>query len=165
MTILNSISLKNFPSKVSNTTKALLVLFNGLSLSVGTIFIGCAPMTIGRFYAEPCHGHLDHLQRICGYLQKYPDAAICFCTEILDYSELEHITFDWAYSVYGESKEDLPHDMPTPARGKPVYTTTFADAPNIERLVHSRKIRARRSLLGPESHSSANSKGDIGRPP
>ena len=61
--------------------------------------------------------HLDRLQRICGYLRKYPDAAIRFRTEIPDYSHLDHVTFDWAYSVYGDSAEELPSDMPIP-RGR-----------------------------------------------
>ena len=40
---------------------------------------------------------------------------------------MEHATFDWTYSVYGGSKEELPNDMPTP-RGRPVRATTFEDA-------------------------------------
>jgi hypothetical protein len=40
---------------------------------------------------------------------------------------LDHVTFDWAYSVYGDSGEELPPDMPTP-RGNPVCTTTFEEA-------------------------------------
>ncbi len=65
-----------------------------------------------RFRAAPWQGHLDYLQHICGYLQNYPDATIHFHTKIPNYSELEHVTFEWAYSVYGESKEELPHDIP-----------------------------------------------------
>jgi hypothetical protein len=53
--------------------------------------------------------------------------AICFRTEIPDYSDLEHVTFAWCYSVYAGSKGELRHDMPSP-RGKPICTTAFEDA-------------------------------------
>jgi hypothetical protein len=59
------------------------------------------------------------LKRICGYLKKYPEGAIRFWTEIPDYSHLEHTTYDWTYSVYGESKEEVPSDMPVPRGNKP----------------------------------------------
>ena len=77
------------------------------------------------------------LQRICGYLKKYPDGAIRFRTEIPDYSHLEHLSYDWSYSVYGNSKEELPSDMPIP-RGKPIRTTTFEDANLMQDLVTGR---------------------------
>jgi hypothetical protein len=40
---------------------------------------------------------------------------------------LEHVKYNWAYSVYGDSDEELPPDMPAP-RGNLVRTTTFEDA-------------------------------------
>jgi hypothetical protein len=60
---------------------------------------------------------------MCGYLRKYP-----FPTKIPNHSELDHVTYDWAYtSIYGGSKEALPYDdMPTPW-GKPIHTSTFND--------------------------------------
>jgi hypothetical protein len=96
-------------------------------ISLGRYNIHCATMSMGRFHAAPRAGHLQHLQHICGYLKKCPDGAIRFRTDIPDYSHLEHVTYNWAYSVYGTSKEELPTDMPTP-RGKLVRTTTFEDA-------------------------------------
>jgi hypothetical protein len=64
---------------------------------------------------------------IAGFLRKYPDGAIRFQTNIPDYSALDHVEYDWEYSVYGDSQEELPSNMPTPC-GKPVQTTTFKDA-------------------------------------
>jgi hypothetical protein len=84
-------------------------------------------MTMGRFRAAPRIGHLARLERIAGFLRKYPDGAIRFRTDIPDYSDLDHIEYDWEYSVYGDSQEELPSNMPTP-RGKAVRTTTFEDA-------------------------------------
>jgi hypothetical protein len=56
-------------------------------------------MTMARFHAAPLKGPLDQLQHICGYLQKYPDAAIRFSTKSPNQSVLEHATFDWGYNV------------------------------------------------------------------
>jgi hypothetical protein len=84
-------------------------------------------MTMGKFRFAPRQGHLDRLQHVCSYLLKYPDAAIQFRTGIPDYPHLDHVTFDWTYSVHGDLEEELPPDMPTP-RGNPVHTTTFEDA-------------------------------------
>ena len=108
-------------------------------ISLGRYDIFCATMTMGRFRAAPKAGHLQRLQRICGYLKKYPDGAIRFRTEIPDHSHLDHVTYDWAYSVYGDSKEELPFGVPTP-RGKPVRTTTFEDANLLHDLTTGRSV-------------------------
>jgi hypothetical protein len=97
------------------------------AVSLGRYDIHCATITMGKFRFVPQQGHLDRPQRVSGYLRKYPDAAIRLRTEIPDYSHLDHATFDWAYSVYGDSDEELPSDMPIP-RGHLVCTTPFGDA-------------------------------------
>ena len=43
-----------------------------------------------------------------------------------DYSDLKSIPQDW-YNIYGDVKEILPHDAPTPL-GKPVQLTHYVDA-------------------------------------
>ena len=40
---------------------------------------------------------------------------------------------DWMYTVYGNPKEDLPHNAPQP-KGKPVRLTNYVDA----NLMHDR---------------------------
>ena len=109
------------------------------AISLGRYDIFCATMSMGRFRSAPKIGHLKRLIRICGYLKKYPDGAIRFRTEIPDYSHMDHTTYDWSYSVYGDSKEELPFDMPTP-RGKPVRTSTFEDANLMQDLTTGRSV-------------------------
>jgi hypothetical protein len=109
------------------------------AISLGRYDIFCATMSMGRFRCAPKVGHLQRLIRICGYLKKYPDGAIRFQTEIPDYSHLNHVTYDWTYSVYGESKEEVPSDMPTP-RGKVVRTSTFEDANLMQDLTTGRSV-------------------------
>jgi hypothetical protein len=60
---------------------------------LGRYDIHCATMTIGKFRFAPWQGHLDLLQHVCGYLRKYPDAAICFWTGIPDYICQKQSTF------------------------------------------------------------------------
>jgi hypothetical protein len=97
------------------------------AIALGRYDIQCCVMTLSRFRTAPRIGHLQRLERIAGFLRKYPDGAIRFRTDIPDYSDLDHIEYDWEYSVYGDSQEELPTNMPPP-RGKPVQTTTFEDA-------------------------------------
>jgi hypothetical protein len=109
------------------------------TIALGRYDIHCATMTMGRFRAAPRAGHLKRLERIVGFLKKYPDGAIRFRTGIPDYSHLDHISYDWTYSVYGQSKEELPNHMPTP-RGKPVRTSTFEDANLMHDLTTGRSV-------------------------
>jgi hypothetical protein len=107
------------------------------AISLGRYDIYCATMSMGRFRAAPKVGHLNRLNRICGHLKKHPEGAIRFRTKIPDCSHLDHLTCDWACSVHGDSKEEVPHDMPTP-RGKPIRTTTFEDANLMQDLTTGR---------------------------
>jgi hypothetical protein len=54
-------------------------------------------------------------------------AAIRVRPEEPDYSDLPYHEYDWAKSVYGEVREDIPADAPKPL-GKFVTTTHFVDA-------------------------------------
>jgi hypothetical protein len=68
------------------------------AIALGRWDIFCATMTMGRFHVAPHIGHLQRLQRICGFLRKYPEGAIRFRTNIPDYSHLDHVTYDWTHS-------------------------------------------------------------------
>ena len=87
-------------------------------------------MSLGRFRHQPRVGHLTRLQRIIGYLRKFPDAAIRFRTGIPDHESQfgnEPTTYDWMESIYGNPSEDIPENAPPPL-GNPVRTSTFVDA-------------------------------------
>jgi KUP system potassium uptake protein len=97
------------------------------SISLCRFDVATAVMTLGRFRVAPRIGHMERVKRVCGYLRKYPDAAIRFRTGIPNYDGIEIPKHDWMYSVYGEASEELPPGMPTP-KGKPVRTSSFVDA-------------------------------------
>ena len=66
-------------------------------------------------------------------------AVICIRTEEMNFSNLPCKEFDWKYSVYGDPKEEIPSDMPTP-RGKRIVTTSFVDANLYHDLVSGKSV-------------------------
>lgn len=96
------------------------------AVTSGRMGIHTVVMTMGRFCAEPCEGHLKQLEPIFGFLKYYKSCSIKFCTDIPDYSKFKEVDHEWKY-VYGEAKEELPSKMLEP-KGKAVRITAFCDA-------------------------------------
>jgi hypothetical protein len=97
------------------------------AVSIGRIDITTAVMTMSSFRAAPRQGHLDRIKRIYGYLAKFDSAALRIRINEPDYSQLQDNIYDWAYSVYGDGEELLPHNMPEPL-GNYVTLTHYVDA-------------------------------------
>jgi hypothetical protein len=98
-----------------------------LVITIGRFDVMTSVMTLSGFRAAPRQRHMDRVKRIYGYLSKMRHAAIRIRTEEPDYSYLPYFEYDWAKSVYGELKEEIPADAP-PAIGKSVTLTHFVDA-------------------------------------
>ena len=84
--------------------------------------------------------NIDRLKRVCGYIYKFPQGAICFCTGIPDHekiSGMSPIQYDWMETVYGDPQEEVPHDCLQP-KAKVVHTSTYADANLLHDLVMGR---------------------------
>ena len=97
------------------------------AISLGRFDIASAVMSLSSFRVAPRQGHLDRLKRVTGFLVKMNQAAIRVRTEVPDYSQLTHRTYDWTRTVYGDVTEEFPPDAPKP-KGKPVVLTTYVDA-------------------------------------
>ena len=97
------------------------------AVTIGRFDIMTAVVTLSSFRAAPRKGHLERAKRVFGYLARMKEAAIRVRTEEPDYSDLPYREYDWAKSVYGDVKEDIPADAPKPL-GKFVTTTHFVDA-------------------------------------
>ena len=82
---------------------------------------------------------MDRVKRIIGYLSKMRHAVIRIRTEEMNFSDMPCKEFDWKYSVYGNPKEEIPSDMPTP-RGKRIVTTSFVDANLYHDLVSGKSV-------------------------
>jgi len=110
-------------------------------VSIGRLDIVTAVMTMSGFRVAPRKGHLERLKRIYGYLSKMRHASLRIRTGEPDYSDVVDPEYDWSKSVYGEVKELLPNDAPTPL-GKFVTLTHYVDA----NLMHD--IATGRSVTG-----------------
>ena len=96
-------------------------------------------MTLSRFRAAPRQGHLTRVQRVIGYLSKVRHGVIRIRTEEPDYSDFPDKVYQWDYSCYAGSEEQIPKDIPEP-RGKRVVHTSFIDANLLHDLVNGKSV-------------------------
>jgi hypothetical protein len=109
-------------------------------VTLGRFDIQLAVTAMSSYRAIPRQGHLDRLKRIYGYIKRNPDGAIRFRVKIPDHeSQGEPMHFDWSSTVYGNSKEELPPDMPIP-KGKCMRMTTYQDANLYHDMVTGRAV-------------------------
>ncbi len=97
------------------------------TVTLGRFDIATAVMTMSSFRIAPRQGHLNRVKRICGYLAKMKHGFIRVRTNEPDYSSLPEPNYDWSRTVYGDVKEELPHNAPRPL-GKRVIHTAYKDA-------------------------------------
>jgi hypothetical protein len=97
------------------------------AITLGRFDVATAVMTMSGFRVAPRQGHLERVQRICGYLSKMRQGFLRIRTEEPDYSDLPNQSYDWERSVYGEVHEQIQRDAPKPL-GKRVILTTYVDA-------------------------------------
>jgi hypothetical protein len=97
-------------------------------VTLGRFDIHVSVTSMGSYRIAPRIGHLERLKRIYGYIKRNPDGAIRFRVRIPDHeSQGTPVKFDWSSTVYGNTQEEIPPDMPVP-KGKAVRTTTYLDA-------------------------------------
>jgi hypothetical protein len=111
------------------------------TISLGRFDVATAVMTMSGFRTAPRAGHLERLKRICGYLCKMKHGYIRIRTDPPDYSDLHEAHYDWARTVYGEVKEERPHNAPRPL-GKPVVLTSYVDANLYHDMITGRSVSA-----------------------
>lgn len=111
------------------------------AVSLGRIDVTTAVMTLSSFRAIPRRGHLDRAKRVVAYLYRFKHAKLRFRTHEPDMSGVPVPEYDWAESIYGKVKEDVPTDVPPPL-GKAVVTVSYIDA----NLMHC--LRTGRSVTG-----------------
>ena len=109
-------------------------------VTLGRFDIHLAVATMSSYRVAPRIGHLERLKRVYGYLKRNPSGAIRFRTRIPNHeSVVTPVEYDWSSSIYGNVKEELPPDMPTP-RGKAMRTSTYQDANLYHDLVTGRAM-------------------------
>ena len=109
------------------------------TISLGRLDITTAVMSLSSFRASPRKGHMERVKRIYGYLSKMRHATIRIRTGDPDFSDIKEHDYDWEYSVYGNVKEVIPDDIPTPL-GKQVTLVTYVDANLYHDLITGRSV-------------------------
>ena len=109
------------------------------AISIGRLDIATAVMTLSKFRVAPRQGHLDRVKRIFSYLARFKEGTIKFSTDAPDLSSLETYDYDWAKTVYGNVKEDVPEDAPEPL-GKCIHLTSYVDANLMHDLITGRSV-------------------------
>lgn len=134
--------LDNTPELDEDGIKQYQSLIGALQwlVTLGRFEILVSVTTMSGYRIAPREGHLERLKRVFGYIKKNPDGAIRFRTNIPNHeSQGTPTKFDWCSTVYGNTEEELPPDMPTP-KGKAVRTTTYEDANLYHDLVTGRSV-------------------------
>jgi hypothetical protein len=62
-------------------------------------------------------------------------------TGVPEYSDINATTYDWSRTVYGEVKEELPNDAPSP-KGEPITLTSYVDANLHHDMITGRSVTA-----------------------
>ena len=88
---------------------------------------------LSSFQAMPRVGHLEACYSIFAYLCKHPTMSIMFHHSHIRMHEDQFRSQDWR-DFYGDTKEELPPDMPEPLR-EPVKMTAFIDSDHAGNLV------------------------------
>jgi len=70
------------------------------AIQIGWFDIATAVMTLSRFRACSCQGHLDRVKRVIGYLSKFKHSVIRIRTDKPDYSNIPKKEFDWFYTLH-----------------------------------------------------------------
>ena len=109
------------------------------AISLGRFDIFAAVTILLPFRVAPRVGHLERVKRVYGYLRKFKHAAIRLRTGIPDFSGITKVKYDWAYTTYGNVKEEIPNDAPVPL-GNPVITSTYVDANLYHDLISGRAL-------------------------
>jgi hypothetical protein len=114
----------------------------GWLITLGRFDIQYAISTLSQYSMSPRLGHMEQLQRVFGYLHKYPNGKIAI--DIADppiRKEIVYTTGQQWTEFYPDASEDIPEDMLVP-EGMEAKLTVYVDAD------HARNKVTRRSVTG-----------------
>ncbi len=111
-------------------------------ITLGCFDVSYATQALSRYSMAPRQGHFQAMQRVLGYLKKFPKGRIIIDSQFRDWKPypVDTPTANWG-EFYPDATEDLPPNQP-PAKGSPVRITVFVDAD------HAHDQLTRRSVTG-----------------
>jgi hypothetical protein len=111
-------------------------------ITLGRFDIQFAISTMSQYSMAPRRGHMEELQRVFGYLQKYTGGSIPIDIEDPPIrKETVYTTGQQWIEFYPDASEDIPNDMLEP-KGMEARLTVYVDAD------HARNKVSRRSVTG-----------------
>jgi len=116
------------------------------AIQIGRFDIATIVMTLSRFRACPCQGHLDRVKHVIGYLSKFKHGVIHICTDKPHYSNIPKKEYDWFYTCCAGARDGIPEGCPTPC-GNSVIATTCVDANLFHDMISGRSVTGILHLL------------------
>ncbi len=110
-------------------------------ITLGRFNIHYATQALSRFSMAPREGHFKAMQRVMGYLKKFPKGRLIIDANLRDWSKYEMKTADSWGEYYPDAEEEIPHNVPK-SKGKGIKITCYVDAD------HAHDKLTRRSVTG-----------------
>ena len=115
------------------------------AVSLGRIDLIYATVFLSWYRPAPWKVHIDKIQYLYGYLNKYTYTSIKFNTEMPAYDNFKTIKGNWC-NLYAVEHEDFPHSC-LPPMGKPFLISRFFDANLIAYMTTGRSHTGITNLL------------------
>ncbi len=96
-------------------------------ITLGRFDVNYATQALSRFSMAPREGHFRAMQRVMGYLKKFPKGRIIIDANLRDWSKYPMTNQDSWQGLYPDATEELPPNMPSP-KGIGVKITCYVDA-------------------------------------
>ena len=137
----------NFLSPLEISKYKSLIGSGNWLITLGRFDVQYAISTLSQYAMAPRQGHYEAVQRIFGYLARYPNGQIPI--DIADPPIRKEVSFasnqNWI-EFYPDACEDMPPDMPDP-RGAEAKITVFVDADHARNQVTRRSVTCIMLLL------------------
>ena len=122
----------------SSKYRALIGSANWI-ITLGCFDIAYATMALARFSMAPHHGHFKAMQKVLGYLRKFPKGRILINSGHFDHEKdhpqvyTQHMFDNW-HEFYPDAEEELPPDQPE-SLGAKARISIYVDADHARDMV------------------------------
>ena len=109
-------------------------------ITLGRFDIAYAVSTLSRYSVAPREGHFEAMERVFGYLAKFPHGQLIIDPNDAPIRQLAQFNLGHNWSeFYPDAEEDIPYDMP-PSQGKLATWTCYVEADHARDEVTCRSV-------------------------
>ena len=109
-------------------------------ITLGRFDIAYAVSTLSRYCVAPRDGHFEAMERVFGYLDKFPEGKLVIDPTEPKIRQVADFSFGHSWSeFYPDAAEDIPSDMP-PSQGELATLTCYVDADHARDKVTCRSV-------------------------